>query len=99
MLTVLIGAADLPRPHEPRSGESQERARASDSYEGARHPSLIREFSSQFDPLALWREVLIVAPVLACFTGSAHLLQRDGEVEVRVRVVGIERQRFGVALL
>src|SRR5438876_8723206 len=59
--------------------------------------NLFREFFGELDPLTLWRQLLVRAPVRPGVLRLAHLLERHGEIEMRVGVVRIEPQRLAVA--
>ncbi len=60
-------------------------------------PALLRELLRQLNPLPVRRELLIRTPVRARLMRRAHLLEGDGEIEVRVGEIRIESQRMAVA--
>ena len=59
-------------------------------------PGSVGEFAGQLDPLALRGEALVGLPVRAGIDRSAHLLEGDGEIEVRVGVAVVERERNAI---
>src|SRR5262249_34376515 len=61
--------------------------------------TLFREFLGELDPLALRRELLVRLPVRPRVLRLAELLERHREIEVGVRVIRIQAERFAVARL
>ncbi len=58
---------------------------------------LIREFLRKVHPFPVGCQLLVRLPVQTCLLRLAVLLERDGQIEVRLCVGGIQLQRVAVA--
>jgi hypothetical protein len=59
---------------------------------------VVAELARQVHPFAIRRQELVGAPMLAGLGRTAHLFQRDRQVEVPLGVLAVQRQRTPVVI-
>ena len=61
-------------------------------------PGSIREFAGELDPFAVRGEALVGFPVDARVDRAAHFLEGHRQIEMRVGIVGVQREGIAVRL-